>query len=94
MYLLEVRKPKVDITISEILDYISVIMGSWWKNVNSSNNTFNKAKFKISPLFLKFNITSDLVPGFSNEGPNNCNSKCCVINTNTEEAIYFSKEEA
>ena len=94
VYLLEVRKPKVDITISEILDYISIVMRGWWKDVNSSDNAFNEAEFKIPLLFLKFNITSNLVPGFSSERPNNCNSKCCVVNTNTEEAIDFSKEEA
>lgn len=89
------RETKVDVTISKVLNCIPVVVWSLWKNVNSSDNALNETKFKIPLLCcLQFNITSDLVPGFSGEGLDNCHSKCCVVNTDREEGMHLSKKEA
>lgn len=95
LYLFKMRKAKVDIPITKVLDYKQGVVWGWWENVNSSDNALNKTEFKTPSLdFLQFNVASDLVPGFPGEGFDNCHSKCCVINTNREEATDFSKEEA
>ena len=93
--LFEMRKTKVGIPISQILNNRPVIMWGRWKDVDSLNNTLNKAKFKISFFcFFKFNITSDLVSGFLGEGLDNCYLKCYVTNADREKTINFSKEKA
>ena len=93
--LFNVSKTKVDVSISKVLDYKPGVMWSWWKNVDSPDDTLNKTEFKKPPLCsFKFNMSSNLVAGFPGEGPNNCYPKCCVVNTDREETMYFSKEEA
>jgi len=88
------RKAKVDVTISKILNYRLGVVWGWWKNVHSSDNTLNETKFKAPLCLPKFNVTSDLVSWFPGKGHNNCHPKCCAINTDREEAMHFSKEEA
>ena len=71
------RKTKVDITISEILNNRPVVMWGRWQNVDTSDNTLNKTEFKTSTFsFFKFNITSNPVSGFPGEGLDNCYLKC------------------
>ena len=82
LYLFKVRQLKVDITISKVLNYKQGVVWGWWKNVNSSNNTLNETEFKIPFIgCLQFNVTCDLVSGFPGEGFDNCQPKCCIINT-------------
>ena len=88
------RKAKEDITICKVLNYKLVVMWGWWKNVDSSDNTLNETEFKMPFLCcLKFNVASDSISRFPGKGPNDCHSKCCVVNTNREEAKNLSKEE-
>lgn len=88
------NESKVDVSISEVLNYKPVIVWSWWNNVDCSDNTLNETKFKISLLwFLKFNVTGEWVPRPLGEGLDDCYSKCLVVSRDREEPMHFSKEE-
>lgn len=85
---------KVHVTISQVLNHKPMVVWSWWKNVSSPDNALNKTKLKIPLLYLKFNITSNLVSRLSGEGLDNSHPKCCVVNTDRKETTNFSKEKA
>ena len=85
-------KAKIHVTISKVLDHKPVVVWSWWKNVDSLDNALNKTKLKIPLLYLKFNVTSDLVSRLSGEGLDNGHPKYCVVNADREETTNFSKE--
>jgi len=89
------NKSKVDVTICKILNCKPVVMWGRWKNVDCSDDTLNKTKFKVPlPRSLKLNITSKHISGLSCEGLDDCYPKCPVINRDGEECTHFSKEEA
>ena len=92
--LFKMNEAEVDVTISKVLNYKSVVMWSWWKNVDCPDNTFSKTKFKMSLLWsLKLNVISEFVSRLLGKGLDNCNSKCLAVNRDRKEGTHFSKEE-
>jgi len=48
--LFKMGKAEVDVTVSKVLNYKPVVMWGWWKNVDCSDDTVNKTKFKMPLL--------------------------------------------
>jgi len=93
--LFQMDKAEINVTISEVLNYKPVVVWGWWKNVDCSDDTVNKTKFKMSLLWsLKFKVTSEFVPRLSSKGLDNCYPKCLPIHGDREESTHLSKEEA
>ena len=86
---------KVNVTISEVLNYKLMSVWGWWKNVNCSDNTLNETKFKMPLLWsFKFNVPSEFILRLADKGLDDCHPKCLTVNRDREESTYFSKEEA